>query len=293
MDNLDELVNVLENSENAKALKETAKEVGRLAFNSGNPCNRKGLVEADGLIGGLIRVMGKDGEGFREAREEAVGAIRSIARYGSDEVKKGLFEYDGLVDCLLGRMREGGEVERERAVWAILLIAGGDNEVKKGLFAHEGLIDGLVGIAGKTGNGYVDARECAVWAMNNIADGDDEVKAGLFHFPGLMPRIEEILGDASLNWYANLTRTGATTLTTTLLTWQHGSFRATFETYTLLLKLCNMKVARAHPTSDSLSTLFRDSKDVASHILSFLESKRSDLDHAKDRARNHGEIIWK
>jgi hypothetical protein len=106
-----------------------------------------------------------------------------------------------------------------------------------------------------------------------------------------MPRIEEILGDASLN--GSLTRTRTTTLTTTLLTWQHGSFRATFETYTLLLKLCNKKVARAHPTSDSLSTLFRDSKDVASHILSFLESKRSDLDHAIMRAEDHGEIIWR
>jgi hypothetical protein len=82
-------------------------------------------------------------------------------------------------------------------------------------------------------------------------------------------------------------------LTRTLLTWQHGSFRATFETYTLLLKLCNMKVPRAHPTSDSLSTLFRDSKDVASHILTFLESKRSDLDHAIMRAKDHGEIIWR
>jgi hypothetical protein len=81
-------------------------------------------------------------------------------------------------------------------------------------------------------------------------------------------------------------------LTTTLLTWQHGSFRATFETYTLLLKLCNMKVPRAHPTSDYLSTLFRDCKDVVSHILSFLESKKRDLDQAIMNAKR-GRIVWK
>ena len=100
MDNLDELVEVLENSEDATALKDTAEEVADLASNFETNC--KGLVEADGLIGGLIRVMGKDGEGFREAREEAVGAIGNIAWYGSYGVKKGLFEYDGLVEFCLG-----------------------------------------------------------------------------------------------------------------------------------------------------------------------------------------------
>jgi hypothetical protein len=177
-------------------LKEKVMEVWTLASCEAN-C--KGLFETEGLIGGLIRVMGKVGEGFRVAREKAVWAIWMIAIDGNSEVRKGLFEYDGFVDCLLGRMKEGGEVERECAVLAIAYIAEGDMEVKKGLFKHEGLIDGLIEIAGQTGDEYYYARQCAVWAMNNIADGDDEVKAGLFHFPGLMPRIEAILVDAYLN----------------------------------------------------------------------------------------------
>ena len=107
MDNLEDLVVVLENSEDATALKEQAMVVETLASTEGN-CKR--LFETEGLIGGLVRVMGKDGEGFREAREKAVLAIGWIAYYGSYEVKKGLLEYDGLVDCLLGRMREGGGV---------------------------------------------------------------------------------------------------------------------------------------------------------------------------------------
>ena len=245
MEGLKDLVKVLRTSNEKAALEKATKTVVELAKVVENKLK---LVEEEGLIVGLVRVMGKEGERFREAREQAVRAVVKMSYQGGDEVRKGLFK-------------------------------------------HEGLIAGLVEIVGQKGSEYKVARERAVAALRNIAAGDDDkVKAGLFHFPGLMPRIEEILGDASLNVF---TRTRTTTLTTTFLTWQHSSFRATFETYTLLLKLCNMKVPRAHPTSDSLSTLFRDSKDVASHILSFLESKRSDLDHAKDRARNHGEIIWK
>ena len=57
--------------------------------------------------------------------------------------------------------------------------------------------------------------------------------------------------------------------------------------HTLLLKLCNLKVLRAFPMD--LSTAFRNSKDFASHVLSFLESKRSD--HAIERAEDHGETL--
>ena len=127
MDNLNELVVVLETSEDATALKNIVEDVWRLAGRA----NCKWLIETEGLIGGLIRVMGKDGEGFRETKEEAVRAMSDITSYADDEVKKALFEYDGLVDCLLGRMKEGGEEERTNAVVAIFNIARGDMEVKK------------------------------------------------------------------------------------------------------------------------------------------------------------------
>ena len=192
--------------------------------------------------------MEKEGEGFREAREAAVGAIARISYQGGAEVKKGLFK-------------------------------------------HEGLIDGLIEIAGETGNEDEDARQWAVWAMNNIADGDDEVKAGMFHFPGLMTCIEGILLDATLN--GTHTKGYATMLASKLLTWQHSSFRATFETYTLMLKLCSKKHRRADPNPTSrLAVFFFESEDVWRHTLSFLESKRSHLNHAIRRA-NKGEIIWK
>ena len=222
MDNINDIVNVMENSEDATALKETAEEVVELIRSKNKNIRR--LVEAwslaysttscnetegwmfgglmrvlEGLIGGLIRVMGKDGDLFREAREAAVYAIWGLVSEGSDEVRKGLFEYDGLVDCLLGRMRKGGVREREDAVGVIRHIADGDMMVKRGLFEHEGLIDGLIEIAGQTGNEYGYARQVAVLAMNNVADGDDVVKVGLFHLPGLMVRIEAIIGDATID----------------------------------------------------------------------------------------------
>ena len=291
MDNLDELVEVLENSEDATVLDETAEEVWKL---TGIKENCKRLVEADGLIGGLIRVMGKDGEGFREAREEAMWAIRRIALYGSDEVKKGLFEYDGLVDCLLGRMREGGEEERELAVLAIRDIAGGDMEVKKGLFKHEGLIDGLIEVAEQTGNEYFNARWNAVEAMNNIADGDDEVKAGLFHFPGLMMCIERILLDETFNgtWMKEY----ATALANKLLKWQRrDSVTLTFKTYTIMLKLCSKKLTRsgrrmrATPNADDpFAVLFHNDSDVAKHLLSFLDTNSPQLRRIAAAVRSQG-----
>ena len=56
MDNLDDFVNVLKTSEDATALYETADDVWTLAETN--------LFEADGLIGGLMRVMRKEGEEF-------------------------------------------------------------------------------------------------------------------------------------------------------------------------------------------------------------------------------------
>ena len=291
MDNLDELVEVLENSEDATALEEKAREVFWLACYKAN-C--KGLFEADGLIGGLMRVMGMDGEGFREAREWALVAIWRIAYDGGDEMKKGLFEYDGLVDCLLGRMREGGVEERKLAVLAIMHIAEGDMEVKKGLFEHEGLIDGLIEIAGLTGNEYAVAREFAVQAMNNIADGDDEVKAGLFHFPGLMTCIEGILLDATLN--GTEVKYYATKLASKLLQWQRrDSVTLTFKTYTIMLKLCSKKLTRsgrrmrATPNADDpFAVLFHNDSDVAKHLLSFLDTNSPQLRRIAAAVRSQG-----
>jgi hypothetical protein len=163
-------------------------------------------------------------------------------------------------------------------------------EVKKGLFKHEGLIDGLIEIAGQTWDEYENARWYAVEAMNNIADGDNEVKRGLFHFPGLMTSIEGILLDANVN--GTHVKHYATKLASKLLTWRHSSFRATFETYTLMLKLCSKKHRRADPNPTSrLAVFFFENEDVWRHTLSFLESKKSHLNHAIERAKE-GDVIW-
>ena len=125
MDNLDELVDVyvLENSEDAEALEETAEGIKVLARNVDN---KKGLFETEGLIEGLMRVMEKDGEGFREAREQAVMAIGNIAACDDDEVKKDLFEHEGLIAGLveiLGQKGSEYKTVREDAVGAIRNIA--------------------------------------------------------------------------------------------------------------------------------------------------------------------------
>ena len=292
MDNLDELVEVMETSEDFTALEETAEAVAGLAFN--NETNCKVLVETDGLIGGLMRVMRKGGEGFREAREKAVRAIDNTAYFGSDEVRKGLFEYDGLVDCLLGRMRKGGELERRYAVGVIVNITRGDREVKKGLFKHEGLIDGLVELAGLTGHEDVDARQNAVCVMNNIAVREDEVMAGMFHFPGLMTCIEGILLDATLN--GTWTKRFATMLASELLKWQRrDSVTLTFKTYTIMLKLCSTKVTktgkqmRATPNADDpFAVLFHNDSDVAKHLLSFLDTNSPQLRRIAAAVRSQG-----
>ena len=66
MDRVDEIVEVLETSEDATLLEDKAREVWRLA---GSEENCKGLIETKGLIGGMMRVMGKDGEGYEEGRQ--------------------------------------------------------------------------------------------------------------------------------------------------------------------------------------------------------------------------------
>ena len=104
MDNLKELVNVLEISEVAKALEETTEGIMVLARNE---TNCEGLFETEGLIEGLIRVMGKDGEGFRVAREQAVMAIGNIA-WGNTEANEGLFKHEGLIAGLVENLGQKG-----------------------------------------------------------------------------------------------------------------------------------------------------------------------------------------
>ena len=300
---MDKVVIELNTSEDDKALMEASNMVKELA--SINQNNAKVLFETEGLVGGLMRVLGKEGEGkegegkegerFRGAKEEAIWAIGQIAYYGRFEVRKGLFEHTGLVDCLIGRMRNGS---RLHAVLAIYYIACGDMAVKRGLFEHEGLVDAFIEILAQTAHqnrteSEYDEVASAVVALKGIADGHDEVKEGLFHFPGLMTRIEKILLDSSLKSSAFL-RNSTTALVIKLLRWQHRSFRSTFEAYTLLLKLCNKKVPRAHSTSVyPLSLFLANNEDVGNHTLSFLESKNVDLNRAIDRVRDHGEIIFK
>ena len=106
-----------------------------------------------------------------------------------------------------------------------------------------------------------------------------------------MTRTEELLLDETLT---SDTHRFLTALANKLLTWQHCSFRATFETYTLMLKLCSKKHRRADPNPTSrLAVFFFENEDVWGHALSFLESKKSHLNHAIERAKMDGEIIWK
>ncbi|GMI32627.1 hypothetical protein TrCOL_g11002 [Triparma columacea] len=205
MEEVKDLVKVLTTSHESTELETAAKtvlELGKLGVSNGY-VPKLNLVEVKGLIGGLVRVMRKDGERFRVAREDAVGAIYWISYLGGVEVKKGLFKHKGgssggliagLVE-ILGQTRSEYKLARENAVVAINGIAfGADTEVLKGLFEHKGLIAGLVEILGLKGSEYKWVRENAVAAINRIAnDADDEVKASLFLFPQLMSRIEVII----------------------------------------------------------------------------------------------------
>jgi hypothetical protein len=200
MEGVKDLVKVLTTSNGKVALETAAKTVSELGKVGENKLK---LVEEEGLIGGLVRVMKMDGESYRVAREDAVTAIYWIACHGSAKVSKGLLKHEGLIAGfveILGRKRSEYKLARENALAAISNIAcGADAQVLKGLFKHEGLIAGLVEILGLKGSEYLWSRENAVFAITNIAYGTDEVKAGLFHFPQLMSRIEAIIRDANLN----------------------------------------------------------------------------------------------
>jgi hypothetical protein len=148
MEGVKDLVKVLTTSNRNVELETAAKTVWELGMVGKNKLK---LVEEEGLIGGLVRVMRKDGESYRVAREDAVGAITSISYEGSDEVKKKLFKHEGLVAGLVEILgQKGSEYKwaRENAVGAIDNIANGDDEVKAGLFDFPNLRPRIEAISG-------------------------------------------------------------------------------------------------------------------------------------------------
>ena len=113
MEGVKDLVKVLTTSNGKVALETAAKTVYKLGKVGENKLK---LVEEEGLIGGLVRVMRKDGERFSVAREDAVGAIMLISYEcdlyeGGAEVLKGLIKYEGLIAGLVRVMREEGRRE--------------------------------------------------------------------------------------------------------------------------------------------------------------------------------------
>jgi hypothetical protein len=93
MEGVKDLVNVLKSSNGNVALGNAVKtvlELGKVGE------NKLKLVNEDGLIGGLVRVM-KKGYGYKGARENAVVAIHNIAYGADDEVKAGLFLFPQLI----------------------------------------------------------------------------------------------------------------------------------------------------------------------------------------------------
>ena len=98
MEGVKDLVKVLTTSNGKVALETAAKTVLELG-NVGE--NKLKLVEEEGLIGGLVRVMRKDGERFSVAKENAVGAINNIAYDAKKEMLKGLFKHEGLIAGLV------------------------------------------------------------------------------------------------------------------------------------------------------------------------------------------------
>jgi len=90
-------VEVLKTSDDAKKLKDTVGKVWSLADSKSDAIK---VFDEEGLVKSLLRVVKKEGLGFKEAREEALGAIRHIAYYGDAVVKKGLYKFPVLtVSC--------------------------------------------------------------------------------------------------------------------------------------------------------------------------------------------------
>ncbi|GMH52373.1 hypothetical protein TrRE_jg3651, partial [Triparma retinervis] len=120
------------------------------------PKSKKSVFEYEGIMSGLIKVAEKEGEEYKMARGNALGAMLNIAN-STPEVTKGMFEYEGLMSCLMKVAEKEGEeykVAREKALWAMLNIATGEPEVKMGMFEYEGLMSCLVKVVEKEGEEY-------------------------------------------------------------------------------------------------------------------------------------------
>jgi len=61
---------------------------------------KKGLLKHEGLIDGLIEIVGLTGNEYEFARQYAVEAMNLIADGDDDEVKAGLFHFPGLMTCI-------------------------------------------------------------------------------------------------------------------------------------------------------------------------------------------------
>lgn len=95
------------------------------------------------MVESLLRLIKKEGSGFKEARDEVLSVIRCLAFFDNADVKKGLYECPGLIPCLLSMLgKEGDEWEgaKKWVIYVIEYIAKGGTEEGKGSYETPGLI---------------------------------------------------------------------------------------------------------------------------------------------------------
>ncbi|GMI45417.1 hypothetical protein TrCOL_g1596 [Triparma columacea] len=272
---------------------------------------RRTLFEFEGLVKGLVRVMGKEGAKFGVARLWAAKAIAEISRIDevtkedNDNLLRGMFEYEGLLDCLAQTMRKE---EGETRLWAVSIvehISCGDPRLRQGLFEHEGVVAGVVKVLLEERG--MEEQTIAITALikilglvtltdTNILDrGGGYLKNGtllekakfVHHGDLLVDRLVRELkkeGEAHKIERASLL---ATIVAYPRMLWQID--RHTLEATSLMLKLCKSKMKtnpmRATPNAGTRVgkvMVFLDKyEDVAEHILSFLEWSVTDFFHSR------------
>ena len=82
------------------------------------------MFELDGLMKSLLEVVGKEGEEYKVARENALAAIKNIASGGA-EVQFGLASFSSLLPTLLQyATKDSSSPEcRKQSVWALAVLA--------------------------------------------------------------------------------------------------------------------------------------------------------------------------
>ena len=278
---------------------------------SGKTGTWRALALQSRLMEDIVRVISTDGSAYKEARfwalRAAVGMCSDNINDGGFNVlgKKRLFELEGFLGCLIRTMGRDGkgyshEVEKKKALEIIKNISSSTG-LHKLFVKNESLVECLVSMVNQEDSDQSESRQNSMECIYNVARGskfkksesesDDEVLGALYNFPNMIPTLLSLVSDKSLA--DSKLFTWASLITVALVNWQHRSFRGTFETYTIALKLCSTKKApRAHPTS-VLANFFHDNKDVASHILTFLESKKVHHREAMSRMREDNVFIWK